>query len=374
MSLETQFEQHLYQKAVANLVPISGTFELLPMCNLNCKMCYVKKSASEVEKAGGLFCADDWIQLGRKAVDAGMLFLLLTGGEPFLYPEFEYLYTELYKMGLAIDINSNGTMIGEKEVAMLKKHPPRHIKISLYGASEESYRKLCGNGQAFYKVLNAFKALKEAGVIVYSSITVTPQNYHELEDMLDLCEEYHIPVKSTSYMFPPLRSKNDSYDKDYRLSPEDAAKATMMIAKRNNSEEAFYERAGLYAEQEYQNFTDYIGQGMECGQTKCRAGLCTFWINWRGQMMPCAMMEMGLFPVMGDSDFMEAWRGVNEIIRGIYLSPECTCCPAREACYSCAASAYCETGDTGKRPEYPCQMTAHYMKCMKEEYEKRQKR
>ena len=77
MSRETQFEQHLYTRAVQNLVPISGTFELLPMCNLNCKMCYVKKSASEVEKAGGLFCADDWIKLGRKAVDAGMLFLLL---------------------------------------------------------------------------------------------------------------------------------------------------------------------------------------------------------------------------------------------------------------------------------------------------------
>ena len=183
MSKETYLENYFYNKAALNRIPISGTFELLPVCNLDCKMCYVKKSMSEVKQLGGLRSADEWIALGKSAVDAGMLFLLLTGGETFLFPEIEKLYTSLHKMGLTIDINSNGTLIGEQEVSWLKKQLPRHVKVSLYGASAESYQKLCGNGKAFQQVLRAFDLLKSAGVTVYSIITVTPSNYEELDGM-----------------------------------------------------------------------------------------------------------------------------------------------------------------------------------------------
>ena len=206
MARENLLENHLYTRAAQKRIPISGTFELLPVCNLDCKMCYVKRSMAEVRQMGGLRSADEWIALGRSAVDAGMLFLLLTGGEPFLYPEFRRLYTALHGMGLAIDINSNGTLIDEAQVAWLRQLPPRHVKISLYGASAESYRQLCGSAEAFHKVLRAFRLLKDAGVAVSASITVTPRNFRELYVMLPLCACHGVPVKATSCMYPPHRS------------------------------------------------------------------------------------------------------------------------------------------------------------------------
>ena len=39
------------------------------------------------------------MELLRAARDAGMLYLLLTGGEPFLWPDFWTLYDELIDMG-----------------------------------------------------------------------------------------------------------------------------------------------------------------------------------------------------------------------------------------------------------------------------------
>lgn len=223
---ESLLEKQLYTKAAQNKIPISGTFELLPVCNLDCKMCYVKKSMSEVNQLGGLKSADEWIALGRRAVDSGMLFLLLTGGEPFLFPDFEKLYLSLHQMGLSIDINSNGTLITEEQIAYLSKYRPRHVKISLYGSSRESYEALCGDGKAFDKVIDTFDRLKKAGVIVYSSITVTPHNHSELKEMMDICESYRIPVKATAYMFPPHRSNMMHINEEYRLSSYDAAKAT----------------------------------------------------------------------------------------------------------------------------------------------------
>ena len=52
-----------------------------------------------MESQGRLKTAAEWLKLAQEAKEAGMLFLLLTGGEPFLYPEFWELYGELKEMG-----------------------------------------------------------------------------------------------------------------------------------------------------------------------------------------------------------------------------------------------------------------------------------
>ena len=58
----------------------------------------------------------EWIRLAREARDQGMLYLLLTGGEPFLYPGFRELYEKLAGMGLILSINTNGALIDAETV------------------------------------------------------------------------------------------------------------------------------------------------------------------------------------------------------------------------------------------------------------------
>lgn len=74
----------LYLKAMKDRAPIHGSFELTPRCNLNCKMCYIRMSEKEMCSAGREWTANQWIDFGKVCRDKGMLFLLLTGGEPFL--------------------------------------------------------------------------------------------------------------------------------------------------------------------------------------------------------------------------------------------------------------------------------------------------
>ena len=69
----TKISDKLWNRAGAMRVPLTGAFELLPICNLNCKMCYVRKSAAEVEQLGGLIPAEQWLDWARQARDAGML-------------------------------------------------------------------------------------------------------------------------------------------------------------------------------------------------------------------------------------------------------------------------------------------------------------
>ena len=84
----TTIEQALMSQASMNRTPINGSLELLPLCNMNCDMCYVRLSREEMERKGRMRTGDEWIEIGRQMQKAGVLFLLLTGGEPFLHPEF----------------------------------------------------------------------------------------------------------------------------------------------------------------------------------------------------------------------------------------------------------------------------------------------
>lgn len=72
-------EAFLLRRAAKTGVPITGSFELTPLCNLNCKMCYVRMNRTEQEKISRLQTAEEWTALAEKLRDAGTLFLLLTG-------------------------------------------------------------------------------------------------------------------------------------------------------------------------------------------------------------------------------------------------------------------------------------------------------
>ena len=70
---------YLYRKASINKIPINGTFELSPVCNFTCKMCYIRKTAAQLKKDGKeLIDWKKWLELAKECRDAGMLFLLLT--------------------------------------------------------------------------------------------------------------------------------------------------------------------------------------------------------------------------------------------------------------------------------------------------------
>ena len=101
-------------------------------------MCYVRKSPEETRKEGGLLPLEFWLQVVEQLRDAGMIFPLLTGGEPLLYPDFWPLYETICRMGMHVSINSNASLVDENAVERFLKNPPERINITLYGGSNES--------------------------------------------------------------------------------------------------------------------------------------------------------------------------------------------------------------------------------------------
>lgn len=89
------FYKAVWEKAFADTIPISGTFELTPRCNFDCRMCYVHLKEDQILKYGRELNAKEWLQIAREAKDAGTTWLCITGGEPLMHPEFEIIWKEL---------------------------------------------------------------------------------------------------------------------------------------------------------------------------------------------------------------------------------------------------------------------------------------
>ena len=300
--VEAQITNYLYAKASYQGLPLSGTFELTPCCNMACKMCYVRKTKAEQEAISPLRTPDEWIQLGEQAKRAGMLYLLITGGEPFLYPGIREVLTGLHYMGLIISINTNGTLIDAQTIEWLKKCPPSRFNITLYGASDETYERLCGNPKGFTQTTRAIRLLKEAGFSVKINCSVTPHNVNDLEGMFAFAREEQLVIQATSYMFPPVRRDVTMTGTNERFTPEEAAYQAARITALSDGTQRFLEKMEKHAPLSLPDELEEDCPQLEAegDKIRCRAGKCSFWITWEGNMLPC-----GIFPNEGADN---AWR------------------------------------------------------------------
>lgn len=361
----TTVERMLLDQAKRTRTPANGSIELLPLCNMNCDMCYVRLSREEMEAKGRLRTADEWLEIGRQMKDAGVLFLLLTGGEPFLYPDFRRLYLELRKMGMIITINTNGTLIDEDLAEFFGKYKPRRVNITLYGTDEETYDKLCHYPRGYEKTLRGIRLLREQGVDVKVGGSLARANRDDLDKLLDIGEALDIPVRVDTYMMPATRERDLPYNMQSRLNPEEAAQARIYALKREMGPELFPQ----YVRQSVERADHPEPAEAKPGHMFCMAGQCSFTINWQGEMRPCVILTEPAISVF-EVGFEAAWKYIVEETHKILLNEKCSTCHMRHLCRTCAASALLETGSYDGVPDYMCRYAGESLRILREEWEK----
>lgn len=348
INTESTLELQLIRRAEAAGLPISGTLELLPLCNMNCDMCYVRLSPEEMKGKGRLRTVEEWTAIARQMQKEGVLFLMLTGGEPLLYPGFRELYCKLKKMGMILTVNTNGTLIDEDWADFFQRYSPRRMNVTLYGGSEETYERLCHYKDGFRKTLNGIRLLKERGIAVKINGSAVQANRQELEKIASVGKQLEVPVNIDCYMMPSVRERDRTYNFGSRLAPEEAAAAELFTRRLKLGEKGCeeYRQRMLWT-------MEHLLPEEEPMHMSCRAGKTSFAINWQGQLQPCVMMKEPSVSVF-QSGFAEAWRTVSAGTGAIVLNSRCCSCRLRPLCRTCAACAEMEAGSYDALPEYMC--------------------
>ena len=355
--VEPRMSKYLHSRGTKLGLPISGTFELTSRCNFNCRMCYVHgQNSAELERQE--LTAAEWLKIAQDAGKAGMMFLLLTGGEPFIRKDFCEIYTELVKMGMIVSINTNASLYNDEIRALFNKYPPSRINVTLYGGSEETYKSLCGNA-SYEKVVNNLRSMKNDGLQVRLNVSLTPYNCADMGRIDEISRELSLQAKAASYMYPPVRLGAETGTNCARFDPVTAGEVFAKWNSIRDTKEMTLERARKIKEKLDAGLTETCADVEQEG-VMCRAGRSSFWLTWDGRMIPCGTMDIeASYPLK--VGFNAAWQEVLARTAAIRLPKECSACPNRPNCGVCASICKGETGAFDTKPAYMCAMTRSIM-------------
>jgi len=337
--------RELQRRAAAIRQPVTGAFELTERCNLSCRMCYVRHSAHDVARRQKELSASQWLTLAQDAVDSGMVFLLLTGGEVFLRPDFFEIYTPLTRLGLMLTLFTNGTLVIDRIAQRLAETPPSLTQITLYGATAATYEAVTGVPGAYERCCAGIEALLKHRVRLELKTTITRRNAGELEAMRQMARNWGLAF-SAGWTLMQRRDGNPSEVEDCRLSAHDCA--TLEATERRAAGERMRGPHAVKASNFY-----------------CQAGKSAFAINSSGEMNPCLnLSQPGVRPL--DTGFRPAWEGLQCFVdEAPPLGSFCQACEMRGYCPRCPAWSAMETGTLTERVPYLCSIA----RVRKERYE-----
>lgn len=333
------FMEQMYAYAKEYAVPVSGTFELTPRCNFNCKMCYVHLSEDRIPQFGSEMNAAEWIRLAEEARDAGMLSLCITGGEPLLHPEFETIYRAVAQMGFHITLQTNASTMSKKILRLLDEYPPNTVKTTIYGSNDDVYRAVCDIEQGFTRVDAGIRALQALNIPIIAVTTVIKQNMHDLANIHKYTQALEIPWIYSTAVHPSIRG-----------------------AETKATEVAIDEETATDFREDVRRMISLPPRKTDDKPCEhCKGYRTSFWITWDGKLRFCSFMNEPDIAIC-KTDFTDAWKKLIDYEVQLRWPKACQECEVRDVCRMCAGSLAARSGSINKVDEEFCENFKKYVK------------
>jgi 7,8-dihydro-6-hydroxymethylpterin dimethyltransferase len=154
-------------------------------CNLKCTHCLFTSGAHRREEMP----IDRMRRYVGQASALGCRVFALTGGEPFVHPDFEEIVDELLELpDAAVAVLTNGTLLQRYESALRRwRHRRFHLQISVDGLAA-SHNAIRGDG-SHAALTEQLKVLRRLGMAYTISVCVTCENVADLPALVDYCAE-----------------------------------------------------------------------------------------------------------------------------------------------------------------------------------------
>ncbi len=307
--------------------PLSAmSIELTRRCNFNCQHCYCVLHPNHPQRIQEL-SRTQWKSIFDQFSEMGVMDLTITGGEPLLHPEFISIWKAAKNRGFLVTLFTNGSMLDSSLAAFLSEWTPVKVSITLYGASEETYRQVTRRSGMFDTTLKNIKTLHRLGVPLELKGVFSTINWSDFNAVKSLAKEF-----SETFMW------------DAQLMGSFAECTNLPLTLRIDPAEYVQkefsdpDRLPFLRNGNWKPATEAKGALFRCG-----VGLSSAHIDPYGNMQPCLPLEKLKYCVL-EGSVKEGWnQGIPELLGSIPPKPSpCQSCESIEICAFCPGFASLE--------------------------------
>lgn len=273
----------LWDRMETQRSPRSFDLEVTARCNLDCRHCYISLPSSDRGAKGAEMSAAEIIAIAEEAAGMGVLWCLVTGGEPLLRPDFPEIYLGLKRLGLLVSVFTNACLVSPAHVELFRTYPPRDIEVSVYGATKETYETVTRRAGSYDAFRRGLGLLLDGSIKVRLKGVAMRSTLHELDSIAAFCRQR----TSDYYRFDPLLRLR--FDGDVcrneeiiaeRLTPEEIVSVEHADDERLRALQSGRDDGTLIDPAYEQQASDRL--------FRCKAGVSSFAVGYDGTFRLCA--------------------------------------------------------------------------------------
>ena len=326
-------------------------------CNLRCLHCYQEdyKQDLNFEEIRKVFF--DYLDFLKKNNFKGHI--NITGGEPFLHPDFFKVISMFEENNITFGILTNGTLLNEEKAQKLSNYKKlSFVQISLDG-TRRMHDEIRGDGN-FKKAINGIRLLNKYNIQSMAAFTAHKKNIHKLRAVIRLCKREKVKVFWADRLIP-----TNSYED--MLSTEEFLSMAKLLQKES-----------VRAKESKRCVTDirvnralmFLGGSNTIYH--CSAGINLLTILANGDLLPCRRMPIVIGNTLENSiiNLCES-SSVIKALKDNQVPIECNRCYKADKCRGgLKCLSYAVTGDFSIK-DINCPISSGYLKSAKENLENR---
>lgn len=312
-------------KALALGIPLSVQLDLTYRCNERCVHCYL-----DHEDHGEMTTAEIKDLLGQLA-DAGVFFLVLSGGEIFMRKDLLEIVEHARGLMFSVKLKTNAVMIREAKARRIAELGVDSVQISVYSHRPEVHDEITQLPGSLRRTLEGARLLRSHGVRVTFANVLMKQNAQDYPQVRALAAEV-----------------GAGYNIDATITPMMDGDRSILALNVDGTvlEEVFHDPALVGDTQEFCAPPSGPAALEDAMRTlPCSAGHTAVYVSPYGDVYPCVQFPLPSGNVRRQK-FLDIWQHSPQLeeVRSITLADleGCTSCVHGSSCSRCPGLAYLE--------------------------------
>ena len=282
---ETSFFENWQISSTQKARPLQASLELTNKCNERCIHCYIPEFKDDPERVLSL---SDWHKVLVELRSAGVLYIVLMGGEAMLNPLFWEILHKCNELGFHTSMISNGLKLQKKEtVQRLIESGLKRVTFSLYSLEPKTHELMTSVRGSFQKTMSAIQLCKSEGLRVGINSLLTTVNVHSIFELQDWCVKNELEMRIDVTITSKLNGD---------LSPTRLRVSKKQLEWFYKTQTEKYDRAKPKSKIE-------LGSDHVCNAAKGKCAVTAY-----GELLPCIEIRKPLGNLVTQS-FSEAWNG-----------------------------------------------------------------